>query len=144
MKRTRIRPVSKKRRARIREVQGFRKGLIEEVGRCEVCGHNPDRMKTGHVQWTLVVHEIARGEHREKALDQRCAVLVLCWRCHAERIHGPEEWPQARQLAVLRRSRPEDYDLEGFNALVGYGPRRITDKEVERWSTDSTLTHAGP
>ena len=115
-----MRPYSKKRSLRNRQVAQFRRALIVEVGRCELC-----RQRFG-----LEVHEICRGPHREKALDQRCALLVVCRRCHSERLSSRAEWPESRQLAALKRSRPGDYDLEAYNALVGRGPDRITEEEV--------------
>jgi hypothetical protein len=125
-----MRRTSKKTAARQRQCKALRKELIAEVGRCEICGHDPQRQLCGSVQWDLCVHEIARGAHRQKALDKRYAVLVLCWACHTMRIHGTEHWPEARQLAVLKRSRPDDYDLAAYNALIGYGQNRITEDDV--------------
>jgi hypothetical protein len=111
----------------------FRRSLVETIGRCEVCGHDPTRAKTGFLAWRLDLHEIARGVNRQKALDKRYALLVLCYRCHLERIHGEGDWSEARQLAALKRSRPEDYDLVAYNLLIGRGPRRITEDEVDAW-----------
>ena len=125
---------SKKTQARANECKAFRRELAAEVGRCELCGHNPSRVRKGGVRWALCVHEIARGIHRQKALDKRYAVLILCWHCHMERIHnGPEKWPEAKQLAVLKRGRPDDYSLKAYNALVGYGPNRIAEEDVEQY-----------
>ena len=125
-----MRPMSKKTAARTDECRPFREQLVLEVGRCEICGHDPSRVLSGDVAWALHVHEIARGPHRQKALDARYAVLVLCWHCHMERVHGNEDWPEARQLAVLRRSRPQDYDLVSYNALIGRGKNRITEEDI--------------
>lgn len=130
-----MRHYTQKRRNRNDAVRETRRNLVREVGRCEICGHDPARVKPGNVAWALHVHEIARGPNREKALDQRYAVLVLCWRCHVERVHGDEDWPEARQLAVLKRRRPEDYDLAAYNTLIGRGPYRITEEGVAQWIT---------
>lgn len=121
-----MRCVSKKTAARNAECRDFRRNLVREVGRCELCDDPRRRKRKGD----LCVHEIARGCHRSKALDKRFAVLVLCPRCHMQRIHGNETWPETRQLAILRKSRPCDYDLAAYNELVGYGPNRITEEEV--------------
>ena len=125
-----MKPFSKKRAARNADCREFRRSLIAEVGHCELCGHDPRRVRPGNIAWALAVHEIARGCHRHKALDQRYAVLVVCWRCHEERLSSRAEWPEARQLAALKRSRPGDYDLAAYNALVGRGPERVTEEEV--------------
>ncbi len=124
-----MRSMSAKTRKRIAECRPFRLKIREEVGRCEMCGIDPIQHRSGGC---LSVHEICRGAHRLKALDKRYAVLVLCSGCHNARIHnGPEKWPEARQLALLKRSRPQDMDLPAYNALVGYGPNRITALDVE-------------
>ena len=113
----------------------MRAGLVREAGKCEVCGHDPARVKPGGVAWALCVHEVAQGSARDWALDQRCAVLVVCWCCHMLRVHGGREsWPRARQLAALRKARPNDFDLRAFNALVGYGPDRVTLEDVDKWA----------
>ena len=95
---------------------------MSEVGCCEVCGF----------RWRsrLCVHEIAQGTDRAKALDKRFAVLVLCEACHG-RIHNEVGWPRVRQLAVLKRSRPEDMDLPAFNKLCGNAANHITMEEVD-------------
>ena len=120
-----MKSMSAKTRKRIDECREFRLNIREEVGRCELCGGPP-------TDWGFSVHEIARGPNRLKALDKRYAVLVLCYDCHNERIHnGPEKWPEKKQLALLKRSWPDDFDLPSYNALVGYGPDRVTALDVE-------------
>jgi len=131
-----MRRVSKKTAARIAECREFRAELVREVGHCELCGHDPslvNRLRQGRIAWALHVHEIARGPHRMKALDKRFALLVVCYLCHEYRLSSRAELPEARQLAALLTSRPHDFDLPAFNALVGYGPRRITEEEVDAW-----------
>jgi len=77
------------------------------------------------------VHEVANGPNREKALDKPYAILVLCTNCNHQEVEDKRKWPQARQLAVLLRSRPNDYDLVAFNRLVNpNAPNRITPDEV--------------
>lgn len=66
----------------------------------------------------LCVHEIANGQHREKALDKPYATLVLCWHCNGEVVTDKKTWPQARQLARLLTIDPANYDLHAFNYLV--------------------------
>ena len=77
----------------------------------------------------MALHHLIRGLRP----NERCAVLLLCWRCHTERIHGNEKWPDARQLAVLKRSRPEDFNLKKYNTLMGRGPYRIEQKDIAKW-----------
>ena len=125
-----LRRISKRTAARKAECRQFREQLRREVGRCEICQHDPSQAKFGQIAWALHVHEIARGGHRQKAVDKAYAVLVLCWHCHVERVHGSEHWPEARQLAVLKTSRPQHFDLAKYNALIGLGPDRITEEEV--------------
>jgi len=128
-----MRHVSKKTAARIAECKELRKQMVREIGRCELCWHDPKKVRPGNVAWALHVHEIARGATRQAALDKRYATLVLCYHCHMNRIHGNERWPETRQLAVLKTRRPKDYDLAAYNELVGYGPDRITDEDVCKW-----------
>jgi hypothetical protein len=125
-----MRRVSKTTLARIREVSEFRKELLRRVGHCEVCGHDPKSRRPGAVRWVLHVHEIARGPCRQSALDKPYAVLVVCHWCHEYEVGDRGLWPDARQLAVLKRSRPADYDLALFNELIGRGPGRVTEEEV--------------
>ena len=135
-----MRRQSKKTAARERECREFRRALVAEVGRCELCGHmgwvvpSTSAHKRG-----LCCHEIARGIHRQKALDQRCAILVVCPICHDE-LDG---WPEERQLAVLKRSRPANVDLAAYNALIGWGESRITAADVDAWDRKPGLTDGG-
>lgn len=79
----------------------------------------------------MCCHEIANGPDRHKALDKEYALLVLCWYCNGHVVTAKAAWPQARQLAFLRRSRPLDFDLEAFNRLVNpNAPGRITLDDV--------------
>lgn len=98
---------------------------------CEACGASPRRPHAGPVDISrLCVHEIARGPLREKALDKAYAVLVVCWHCNGL-MHDRTAWPEPAQLRLLRNSRPHDYDLVAYNALVNErAPNRITEDEV--------------
>jgi hypothetical protein len=59
---------------------------------------------------------------------------VLCAYCNLYEVEDKRKWPQARQLAVLMRKSPEDYDLAAFNYLVNpNAPNRITQEEVDAW-----------
>ena len=95
--------------------------LIDEIFQCELCGR-PHK---------LVVHHIMRGPLRKKSTGKRFANLVLCRTCHDTRMHGNEHWPETRQLAVLKLSRPEDYSLYQYNLLKNpNAPNRITEADV--------------
>lgn len=120
-----VRAKSAKRRQREREAQPVRDALRWEAGACELCGNQ---------RRPLDVHEICRGVNRQKALDKRFALLVVCRPCH-EQLGSAAAWPQSRQLAVLAARRPHDYDLEAFLRLTS--PRamqRITQEEVQQWA----------
>lgn len=81
----------------------------------------------------LCCHEIACGPHRQKALDKPFAILVLCWFCNGEVVTDKARWPEARQLAVLKRKSPGDYDLAAYNLLRARNPNRITETDVDKW-----------
>lgn len=117
-----MRYASKKRQALMREVKPIRDELRAEVGCCEIC-EKPRR--------TLDVHEIARGHLRESCLGERCALLVVCRSCHSEELSDASEWPETRQLALLAKKRPKDFDLTRYLEITS--PRamqRITIAEV--------------
>lgn len=129
---------SDKRAARDREASIVRKALITEVNMCEICGTSP-RLPRHPIRERnqLCVHEIARGPLRNKAMDKRYATLVVCWGCN-EVLNDRSIWPEPRQLRVLARSRPDDYDLAAYNRLVNENaPNRITEDEVRigQWIT---------
>ena len=118
--------LSDKRRKRIAEAKTFRRYLVESVGRCERCEPQGKRSNK-----PLCVHEIANGPNRQKALDKPFAVLVLCWQCNSLAT-SKGEWSEASQLRCLLESRPEDFDLVAYNALINErAPNRITMDEVQ-------------
>lgn len=112
-----MRRVSKKRQILISKVKPFRDQFRMELGRCEYCGSR-----------RLVLHEIARGCDRARALDKRYAILGLCDPgCH-QLVGG---WPRAKQLALLYIRRPYDWDLPAYHALIA---RKSPDlSEVLDW-----------
>lgn len=129
-----MRKVSKKRAKRNAQAKPFRDELRDRVGHCEICGHDPKRVRFGAIAWALHVHEIARGTaNRHKAMDKAYATLVVCFPCHSGPLESRELWPEERQLAALRRSRPNDYSLADYNTLVARGKRRITEEDVAQW-----------
>jgi hypothetical protein len=52
-------------------------------------------------------------------------------------VMNKKDWPQSRQLAILLKSRPNDFDLTAFNNLVNpNAPNRITIDEVKEHLED--------
>lgn len=137
MKRTPLRKVSEREAARKREHQKRRIALARDVGHCELCGHDFNRgpKVAEGIAWTMQEHHIIRGTRP----NARCAVLLLCGYCHTIEIHNePHLWPDARQLALLRASRPGDFNLEDFNRLKGCGPDRVTEEDVNNAKPPAT------
>ncbi len=120
-----MRRVSLKRQARNREAASFRSAL-RAIGRCEWCGI---------VCGELDPHEIASGPLRQAALDKPYAVILLGRACHNLLHRMAKDDSQRAALAILKRSRPEDFDLTAFNKLVNpNAPHRITTSEIYFWS----------
>lgn len=114
----------------------WRRDRAEKFGECWICQHSPKspwRDKPRELS-QICVHEIACGTHRQKALDKAFATLVLCWWCNGYVVVDKSVWPEARQLALLLREAPEDFDLAAYNALVNpRAPNRITLEEVHAY-----------
>jgi len=90
---------------------------------------------------SLAVHEIASGPDRQKALDKPYAVLVLCWQCNSGPFQSRGEWPESRQLALLARRRPKDFDLTAYLELTSpRAMKRIEIEEVLQWMEEDYLT----
>lgn len=138
-----MRPVSDKRRKRNAEAKPFRENLIKTVGQCEICGHSPQhKWKDKPADCSqLCVHEIANGPDRNKALDKPFATLVLCWWCNGQEVTSKADWPESRQLAVLARSRPMDFDLSAYLKLTNPNAmKRIEIHEVLSWMSEEYLS----
>lgn len=126
-----MRKVSDKRRQRNLEAKPVRDSL-RELGHCEICGTTKGQ---------LDVHEICRGVHREAALDKLFALLLVCRRCHEDKLSSAAEWSEARQLAVLAKSRPNDFSLAAYLELTSpKAPRRIAITDVLSWMDEDYLT----
>lgn len=124
-----MRRVSLKRQRRNREAEPARRSLLERVARCEFCGrHNAG----------LANHEILRGSYRQQALDKPFAILILCDECHD--LMGGRSW--AEQLAILRRSRPADFNLRLFHELAGR--HKPSSDEVALWNMRLCFVPEGP
>jgi len=127
-----MRPISKKRQKLIKLVKPIRDELRDEVGHCELCG-------TSH--GIADIHEIGRGVYREACLGERCALLVVCRTCHDEKLAFASEWPEAKQLAALARSRPYDFNLTRFLEITTpRAPKRIEIHEILSFMEEDYLT----
>jgi ribosomal protein S14 len=108
----------------MREVKPIRDAL-RALGRCEICGTTRGQFD---------VHEICRGVHRAAALGKPFALLLVCRKCHEEKLSQASEYPEARQLACLAKSRPSQFSLTDYLALTSpNAPRRIEIHEVLKW-----------
>lgn len=126
-----MRRVSERRRKRNREAKPVRDEL-RKLGHCEICGTTRGK---------LDVHEICRGVHRDAALDKRYALLLVCRRCHEDKLSSAKEWPEARQLAILAESRPCQFDLAAYLELTSpQAMRRIEIEEVLDWMPGKYLS----
>jgi len=122
-----------RKRLRDEEYRKFRDAMILEVGRCEMAVLGPTSHRLRVPLSSLQVHHIIRGTRRDRALTERCAVLVLCSKCHDSLHHELKHWNESLQLAILKAARPGDYCLENYNRLFGGGPNRITQEDVDKW-----------
>lgn len=119
----------------MKDAEPIRSQLIESVGECQVCGHSPKHPHRGKPAEcsNLACHELLGGPLRDKTLDEPCGLLVVCWLCNGE-LEDRTEWPHARQLSLILRDRPDDYDLERFCWLRNENaPRYVEQHEVEEW-----------
>ena len=125
MKRTPLRRRSRREAA----AAPVRESLVMEVGQCERCGHG----QLSHLQ----VHEIVNAHGRQKTLDNRGAVLVLCGYCHRT-IHARGQAGKLESLALLLLSRRDDYDLAEIHRLRGdrWPDERDVAKEAARIMAD--------
>lgn len=130
-----MRRVSKKRQRRISETRGFRNTLIDQVGKCELCGTSPRRPKYRMVELNLLCcHEILNGPLRVKVLDERSCLIVACWKCNGDELNSKGTWPLERQLAIIKAKAPERYNLK--RVLELRNPRAmkyISEDDVDEW-----------
>lgn len=120
MKRSRLRPVSKKRAKLMRKVSPERNHFLAEHPNCAVCS----------VGLSVDVHEIARGSHREEALEKRETWLAVCRDCHSTKL---ESMPIPEQLALKAMQDSEVYDDDGREKVTkirGRAPGAVTESEV--------------
>ena len=137
MKRTRIKNESAKKRARREEAKPWRDQRVIDYPSCWICGtedRDGKRIWPIREQNQICVHEIAsHAGMRLKFLDKPCATLVLCWRCNLV-VEDRSEWPEERQLNLLREKAPSDFDLRLYLELTNpRAPRRIEIEEIDFW-----------
>lgn len=124
---------SKKAAARAKEAKPFRDALLLLHPSCMICGQTIKPYWPAELA-KLCVHEIANGQYRQAALDKPYACLVLCCYCNEFEVTDKATWPQSRQLSLLKRLLPANYDLQAFNRLINpNAPNRITEEEVAAW-----------
>ena len=110
--------MSRKRAKRLREVKPVRDAFREENPWCQWPGCNAR---------AEVLHEIARGAARGKALDQPAALLHIC---HQHHTHAHNKPSVVRDLKVKQIANDGTYDLAKVNELRG---RVIEQSEVDGW-----------
>ena len=130
------------RRNREAEAKPFRDALVLNVGECENCACSPANRQGKMPELVrLAVHEIADGTHRQKAQDKPYAVLVLCAECNCGQFKNRTQWPESKQLALLARRRPKDFDLAAYLELTSpNAPSRIEIHEVLQWMDEDYLS----
>jgi hypothetical protein len=118
--------------------------LIKKAGRCECCRKKTDGWWIPQDRGKYEIHHIAGGPYRKPTLCERSCCLVLCWKCHdkidsVEQVEGTQDtfrvYPRARQLAMLKKSRPDHYCLETYNSIVR---PMVAEEDVEEWDTPQT------
>lgn len=137
-----MRNKSTTRRKRESEAKPFRDKLVADVGECENCGCSPTNRQGRMPEMAkLAVHEIASGTHRQKALDKPFAVLVLCWQCNSGPFQDRAEWSEARQLALLAKSRPSQFNLQAYLEITSpNAPKRIEIHEILAFMNEDYLS----
>lgn len=117
MKRTRLRPKSKKRAKADRELAPHLDAYRAEFPICQVCGKAKG----------TDIHEVVRGAGRMKARAQRSLVIHVCRPCH-DKIQ-PEQF--LWQLARKFHATPELFDLELALEVKGWSEGALTMSEIE-------------
>jgi hypothetical protein len=105
-----------------------RRELVLSIGHCQ----NPEC--PGEFPQQLSVHEITRGVHREAALSERLACMVLCGHCNGELFTDYAIWPLERQAALqcllcADIAEPGEI-LAKLNSLRGRAPGAISWQDV--------------
>jgi hypothetical protein len=81
--------------------------------------------------WHFEVHEIARGNHRKRALTEPAAWLQLCEGTNGGCHTNMDGAPIVYQLALKKMHDPEHYNRETVNRLRRRAADAITEAEVD-------------
>lgn len=118
LRRSRLKPMSDKRKALMKVVGPERKARKAEVGRCMVCRREfPPEQLEGD--------EIARGAAREQCLSVPELTLISCAKCH----RLTQDWPPAKRIALLVAFEI-DFKCAKFCELRGYAITHLTRNSV--------------
>lgn len=115
-----MRQVSLNRQAKMRRAGPGRQAFVKAAVTCMCCIYSPADQ----------CHEMARGIHRDKALEDRRSWLAVCWSCNCFELTDAKKWSLPKQLALKWIYDREYFDLEGFNVLRGRQPGAISMCEV--------------
>lgn len=116
LKRSRLKPMSKKRRTLIDQVSEAREAYRMDFPECALCG-----------QPATDVHEISRGPAREESLKHPETWIHVCRACHSEKF---ATMPIERQLALKCIQSPEYFDRRLVNVIRGRDADAVTESEV--------------
>lgn len=115
-----MRYAGKKRQAKMRLCGPTRRAFVEAAVLCMCCAQ----------EFATCCHEIARGSHRDAALQERLTWLATCWLCNTGPLTDATLWPLQKQLALKWIYDRAHFDLVGFNVLRGRAPGAIVMSEI--------------
>ena len=125
IKRTKLQPVSAKKRQEKRDTDAQRAKYVKSKWLCECCCKRQ----------AVSCHEIASGGSRCVAVYARSCYLALCeddpstgrLGCHGI----VQYWPLVKQLALKKSSDPKGYDRAEVLRIKRLGKNAITENEVD-------------
>lgn len=123
MKRSTLKPVSKKTAKLKRETDPERANYVKAHWLCQCCCKRP----------SVECHELVRGANREKALKERATWLAVCRTCHEDVLSDASKAPLAKQMAWKLVADPAWFSLEVVNQLRGRAPDAISLSDVARF-----------
>jgi hypothetical protein len=99
--------------------------LCMEVAKCEFCQRD---------YVPLAQHELLQGALRQRTRAERCCVLAVCSECHGVLHSMGKPNSILCGLALIHRSRFEDYDLKKVNFIAKpEAPNKYSVYEVGLW-----------
>ncbi len=118
LSRSRLKPMSRKRKELVAVVGPERKARKADVGCCMVCRQPfPPEQLEGD--------EIARGTGREKCLSVPELTLISCSKCHVK----TQNWPPPKRLALLTAFNL-DFACGKYCEIMGYASTHLTRDSV--------------